>query len=121
MELENFIDNFISLHSQGYGRTMMEGSIKYTLGISSGIISHRCVGRSLKRLAPLAYEARARDTFDKTNPIAYFAPYFGYKGVLDQNGKTDQEYGCTHVALTDGCSQMICGYASMEVKNPILI
>ena len=74
MELDNFIDNFISLYGQGYGRSMMKGSIKYTLGISSGIISQRCVGRSLKKLAPLAYEARARDTFDKTNPIPYFAP-----------------------------------------------
>ena len=47
--------------------------------------------------------------------MPYFAPYFGHKG------KISQEYGCTHVALVDGCSQMICGYASMEVKNPILI
>ena len=40
---------------------------------------------------------------------------------MDQNEKISQEYGCTHVSLIDGCSQMICGYASMEVKNPILI
>ena len=40
---------------------------------------------------------------------------------MNQNEKSAQEYGCTHVALIDGCSQVICGYASMEVKNPILI
>ena len=40
---------------------------------------------------------------------------------MNQNEKNAQEYGCTHLALIDGCSQVICGYASMEVKNPILI
>ena len=53
--------------------------------------------------------------------MPYFAPYFGHKGHMDQNEKISQEYGCTHVALVDGCSQMIRGYASMEIKNPILI
>ena len=40
---------------------------------------------------------------------------------MDQNEKIAQEYDYTHVALIDGCSRMICGYALMEVKNPILI
>ena len=100
---------------------MMLGSIRYTLGISSGVVSQRRMARSLKRLAPLAYEARARDTFDTTILISYFAPYFGYKGHMNQNETIAQEYGCTHVALIDGWSRMICGYASMEVKNSILI
>ena len=39
---------------------------------------------------------------------------------MDQNEKIAQECGCTHVALIDGCSR-ICGCASMEVKNPLLI
>ena len=55
--------------------------------MSSGIVSQRRIARSLKRLAPLAYEARARDTLDRTYPIPYFAPYFGYKGHMDQNEK----------------------------------
>ena len=66
---------------------MMQGSIRYILGISSGTVSQRRTARSLKRLAPLAYEARARDTFGRTIPIPYFAPYFGYKGHMDQNEK----------------------------------
>ena len=77
MEIDSYVENFISLYGHGYGRSMMEGIIRYTLGISSGIISQRRIARSLKRLAPLAYEARARDTLDTTNPIPYFAPYFG--------------------------------------------
>lgn len=40
---------------------------------------------------------------------------------MDQNEKIGHRFGCTHVALIDGCSRMICGYASMEIKNPILI
>ena len=39
---------------------------------------------------------------------------------MDQNEKNSQEYGCTHVALIDESFRMICGYASMEVKIPIL-
>ena len=121
MEIDSYVENFIRLYGHGYGRSMMQGSIKYTLGIFNGIVSQRSIARSLKRLAPLAYEARARDTLDRTNPIPYFAPYFGYKGHMDQNEKIVREYGCTYVALIDGCSQMICGYALIEVKNLILI
>jgi len=40
---------------------------------------------------------------------------------MDQNEKIGQSFGCTHVALIDGCSRMIVGYASMPIKNPILI
>ena len=42
------------------------------------------------------------------------------KDIWIKMKKFAQEYGCTHVALIDGCSRMISGYASMEVKNPIL-
>ena len=40
---------------------------------------------------------------------------------MDQNEKIAQGFGCAHVALIGGCPRMICGYASMGVKNPILI
>ena len=64
---------------------------------------------------------RTRDLLQRINPIPYFAPYFGYKVHMDQNEKIGQRYGCTHVALIDGCSRMIVGYVSMPVKNPIII
>ena len=60
---------------------MMQSSIRYALGISSGTVSQRRIATSLKRLAPLVCEARARDTLDRTNPIPYFAPYFGYEHI----------------------------------------
>ena len=81
----------------------------------------KTLARYLKRLAPLAYEARARDTLDRTNPVPYCAPCFSYKTHMNQNENIAQGFGRTHVALIDGCSRMICGYASVEVKNPILI
>ena len=77
VEIDSYVENFVSLYGHEYGRSMMQGSIRYTLGISSGIVSQLRIARSLKRLAPLAYEAQARDTLDRTNLIPYFAPYFG--------------------------------------------
>ena len=40
---------------------------------------------------------------------------------MGQKEKIAQEYGCTHVTLIDGYSRMIRGYASMEIKNSMLI
>ena len=40
---------------------------------------------------------------------------------MDQNEKNYPEYCCAHMSLIDDCSQLICDYASMEIKNPILI
>ena len=35
-------------------RSMMKGSIRYTLGISSGIVSHRRTARSLKKIGTIS-------------------------------------------------------------------
>ena len=35
--------------------------------------------------------------------------------------KIDQDYGCTHVLLIDGCSRLIIGFTSIPIKNPILL
>ena len=40
-ELDSYVENFISLYGRGYGRSMMQGSVRYTLGILSGIVSQR--------------------------------------------------------------------------------
>ena len=119
VQIDNF-ENFISLYGHRYVRSMTQGSIRYTLAISSGIVSQRRIARSLKRLAPFAYKAWARDTFDRTNPIPYFAPYFGYKGHMDQNEKL-----LRNTVARIWLWQMVAleWYVSMllEVKNPILI
>ena len=39
---------------------------------------------------------------------------------MGQNEKV-QSYGCTHVVMIDGCSRMVCGFGTMEIKNPIVI
>ena len=99
----------------------MQGSIRMQLTSVAGTVSQKRISRDLQRVAPNAFDAWTRDVMERTNPIPYYAPYFGYKAHMDQNEKIGQELGCTHVALIDGCSKMICGYASMPVKNPILI
>ena len=39
---------------------------------------------------------------------------------MDQNEKL-QCFGCTHVAMIDGCSRMVCGFGTMQMKNPGVI
>ena len=48
-KLKAIVENFISLYGHGYCRSMMQGIIRHTLGISSGIVSQRRIARSLKR------------------------------------------------------------------------
>ena len=66
---------------------MMQGSIHARLGVTSGAVSQRRITRSLRIVAPRAQDARRRDALDRTNPIPYFNPYFGYKVHMDQNEK----------------------------------
>ena len=120
-EVDEMVGEMIENYGHCYGRALMQGSVRFQLGVTYGAVSQQRVTRSLRRLAPDAFEARTLDVIDRTNPVPYFAPYFGYKIHMDQNEKVGQRFGCTHVALIDGCSRMICGFACMEVKNPILI
>ena len=71
---------------------------------------------------PVEHDARGRDLINRTNPLPYVAPYFGYKVHFDQNEKFSL-YGCTctHVIMIDGCSRLITGYAAMPIKNAITI
>ena len=97
----------------------MQGNIQSMLGIFSGVVSQRRVAKALQQIAPHANELRACDIYKRTNPVPYFAPYFGYKVHMDQNEKIAQSFGCTHATLIGGYSRMICGYSSMEFENPI--
>ena len=78
----------------------------------------------LKKVAPRAHRERAHDLLDRTNPVPYHAPYFGYKLQqlhMDQSEKIVQEYGVTHVDALDVCSRMVLGSITMPKKNPVLI
>ena len=48
-------------------------------------ISQRRISKMLKKVAPRAHRERAHDLLDRTNPVPYHAPYFGYKLHTDQN------------------------------------
>ena len=120
-ELDAIVAQHIDLYGHSYGRRMMQGSIRAMLGITSGGVSQRRISEASRRVAPHAFQARTYDTLQRTNPIPYFAPYFGYKGHFDQNEKVAQTFGMTHVYFVDGCSRFILGSVTMPIKNPILI
>ena len=106
----------ITLYGHNYGRKMMQGSIRALIG-HSYLVSQRRISWALRAVAPMEHEARARDLLIRTNPVPYFAPYFGFKAHLDQNEKIGQDYGCTHVLMIDGCSRLIVGYTSIPIKS----
>ena len=120
-EIEGIVRCFIINYGHTYGRKLMQGSIRALVGSKLNVVSQKRVSRALRNVAPVANEARAKDLIDHTNPILYYSPYFGYKCHLDQNEKTGQDYGCTHVVMIDGCSRLVAGFVSFHVKNPILI
>ena len=118
--LQDLVRDMITLYGHNYGRKMMQGSIRALIG-HSYLVSQRRISRALRAVAPMEHEARARDLLIRTNPVLYFAPYFGFKAHLDQNELIGQDYGCTHVLMIDGCSRLIVGYTSIPINNPILI
>ena len=120
-ELTDLVERCIARYGHTYGRRLMQGSIRSMLGATEGAVSQRRISAVMRNIAPRALNARTRDLLIRTNPLPYYAPYFGYKAHLDQNEKNAQQFGLTHVCLIDGCSRFIAGYISIPVKNPILI
>ena len=78
------------------------------------------VSDSLRRVAPVQYECRRRDTADRLNPMPYIALCFGHKLHIDQNEKL-QMFGVTHVIARDGFSGKIVSFVTMPVKNNLVI
>ena len=114
---------FGSQYGHTYGRRMMQGTLRYQLQQGSGRceISQRRISSMLRKVAPSAHKERAHDLLDRTNPVPYYAPYFGYKLHMDQNEKLAQEFGVTHIHALDGCSRMVLGFITIPKKNPVLI
>ena len=115
------VSDLVSLYGHWYGRKMMQGSLRAQLGVISGAISQRRVSVALRMVAPDASEARPRDLLERTNPVPYASPYFGYKCHFNQNETIGQQYGCTHVVMIDGCSRLVAGFTSIPINNSILI
>ncbi|XP_070535044.1 uncharacterized protein [Ptychodera flava] len=115
-ELDTIVTAGINEVGPTYGRKMMLGYLR-----SKGYgIGRRRIMQSLKRSDPYNHNRRRQDTVRTINPVAYFAPYFGHKLHVDQNEKL-VFYGATIVLFSDGCSRKIVGYASMPVKNNLII
>ena len=59
----------------------MQGTLRYQVqqGSSRHEISQRRISSMLRNVAPCAHNERVHDLLDRTNPVPYYAPYFGYK------------------------------------------
>lgn len=95
---------------------MVKGYMK-----SHGIVaSEKRIATALSIVAP-AYQARRNtNTARQMNPIPYAADYFGHKLHIDQNEKLGM-YGLTEICACDGFSGKIVAFATMPIKNNVLI
>ena len=77
---------FDSQYGHTYGRRMMQGTVRYQLqqGSSRREISQRRISSMLRKVALSAHNERAHELLDRTNPVPYYAPYFGYKLHMDK-------------------------------------
>ncbi len=88
---------------------------------SHGIqVSQAQLAASLRRVAPIHYQARRHDTYRMLNPAPYRTTHYGEKLHLDQNEKLVM-YGVTHVLAVDGYSRKIVGFITLPMKNAIAI
>ena len=83
-------------------------------------VSEKRVGSSLKRVCAAFHNRRVTRTQSQTNPVPYSARYIGEKLHIDQNEKLVM-FGVTHVCAVDGMSGMIVGFATMPIKNNVII
>ena len=86
-------------------------------GITAG---DKHIGKALSIVSPLYQVQRNTNTARQTNPYPYHADYFGHKLHMDQNEKLSM-YGSTEVSACDGYSGKIVAFATMPVKNNVLI
>lgn len=88
---------------------------------SNGVnVCYKRLGRCLATATPVYHQQRVTKTARETNPVPYYAEYFGHKIHFDQNEKLGM-YGVTDVCATDGYSGRIVSYAVMPVKNNLTI
>ena len=91
-ELEGIIRYFVINYGHIYGRKLMQGSTRAFVGSTLNVVSQKRGSSTLRNVAPIASEARARDLIDRTNSIPYYSAYFDYKCHLNQNEQIGQDY-----------------------------
>ncbi len=95
---------YVQRVGHAYGRRTMHGHLR-----SHRIqVSQARLAASLRRVAPIHYQARRHDTYLMLNPAPYCTTHYGEKLHLDQNEKLVM-YGITHVLAVDGYSRKIIG------------
>ncbi|XP_070556173.1 uncharacterized protein [Ptychodera flava] len=115
-ELDRRVSNAIQEVGPTYGVKTMLGYLDAN-GLKIGRVRLR---NSLRRSHPDFHERRRNDTARQTNPVPYYAAYFGHKLHVDQNEKL-VAFGVTHVLFIDGFSRKIVKSVIMPIKNPIVI
>ena len=78
------------------------------------------IGKALSVVSPLYQVQRNSNTARQTNSFPFHVDYFGHKLHMDQNEKLTM-YGLTEVSACDGYSGKIVAFATMPVKNNVLI
>ena len=78
-EIDGIVSRTLMSYDHCYGRAMMQGTIRSQYGVLLGCVSQRQISRSLQRVALIEFDARRRGISEKTNPIPYYASYYGYK------------------------------------------
>ena len=78
------------------------------------------INESVQRVNPDHHHRRVTRTHRLTNPVSYRADYFGEKLHIDQNEKLVM-FDVTHVCGVDGYSGKIVAFASMPIKNNVII
>ena len=116
LQLDQVVRFFVGRVGHTYGRRTLQGLLR-SYGIQ---VSQRRIASSLRRLAPVQYQARRQDTYRLLNPVPYRASHYGEKLHLAQNEKLVM-YGVTHVIAVDGYSRKIVGFITLPVKNSIAI
>ena len=74
------------------------------------------MGRALQEVAAECHRSRQATAARRTNPIPYYAEYFGHNLHIYQNEKLAM-YRVTHVAAIDGYSGKLVRTATMPAKN----
>ena len=77
-EFDGIVRYFIIHYGHTYGRKLMQGSIWALVGSTFNVVSQKRVSRTLRNVAPVANESRARDLIDQTNLMPHYSPYSPY-------------------------------------------
>lgn len=109
--------NFLPKGRPYIGRKKMTGYVRVRTNIQ---ISKTSAGKSLSKVYPHYQQRYRQNTAWAINPVPYRADNFGHKMRVDQNEKLEMHL-VTRVAAKDGHCYFVVGYATMRMKNNLIV